>query len=270
VAQALIIGKHKGTNDHMHSLFLLGGGGRPDSLVDTYGRFLEAATTPEGCRIAMVIAEVGGSFDEDFQAYADLFLAAGAASTMLNGVRVSPTAPLRKEHLALLQPTGVFVCGGVTPTYRESLCVDRAWLIYLSERDIVFGGVSAGAAIASEQAIVGGWRAERDRQARQILFQGASEGRDLLDVRPGLGLVPFAVDVHASQWGTLTRLIHAVELGLVRQGLAIDEDTMLHVQTGQSTVYGNGHVYAVTAGADGNITVAIHTAGAEIRLHDSR
>ena len=37
-------------------------------------------------------------------------------------------------------------------------------------------------------------------------------GEDLDDVvpRPGLGLVGFAVDVHAAQWGTVGRLVHAV------------------------------------------------------------
>lgn len=248
----------------MHSIFLLGGGGSSDSVIDTYGRFIEAATTSEGCRIALVIAEESGTFDVDFQAYDDIFRAAGAAPTALNGVRVSPTAPLRPEHLALLQPTAVFVCGGLTPSYQEALCVDRGWLDYVAERALVFGGVSAGAAIAAEQAIIGGWRAERGQQTRQILFQGASEGRDLLDVRPGLGLVPYAIDVHASQWGTLTRLIHAVELGLVQRGLAIDEDTMLHIQDGHAVVYGSGHIYSVTASDNGPVVVAIHTNGAEI------
>lgn len=36
-----------------------------------------------------------------------------------------------------------------------------------------------------------------------MLFEGASEGLDVLSVRPGLGVVEGAVDVHASQWGTL-------------------------------------------------------------------
>lgn len=37
-------------------------------------------------------------------------------------------------------------------------------------------------------------------------------------MRPGLGLVPFAVDVHASQHGTPTRLMHAIDAGLVQEG----------------------------------------------------
>ena len=62
-----------------------------------------------------------------------------------------------------------------------------------------------------------------------VCGEEAGEDLDLVQPRPGLGLVPFAVDVHATQWGTLTRLIHAVALGLVAEGVAIDEGTCLEV-----------------------------------------
>jgi cyanophycinase len=61
----------------------------------------------------------------------------------------------------------------------------------------------------------------------------------------GLGLVPFAIEVHTSQMGTLTRLIHAVDLGLVPEGWAIDENTVLQVDDQQFSIYGQGHVYRV-------------------------
>ena len=200
----------------MRRIFLLGGGGTtPDGRMETYGRFVEAASTPQGCRITLVIADEAATFDEAFEAYADIFRSVGATQPMLAGISVAPTAPLTRAQLLALEPTAVFVCGGLTPRYQEALCVDRSWLDYLVERNIVYGGVSAGAAIAAERALVGGWRVQRGERVRQVLFQGASEGCDLLDTRQGLGLVPSTVDVHASQWGTLTRLIHAVALGLV-------------------------------------------------------
>ena len=57
--------------------------------------------------------------------------------------------------------------------------------------------------------------------------------------------MPFAVDVHGSQWGTLTRVIHAIEQGLVTTGWAIDEDTMLHVTSDCISVSGLGQAYHV-------------------------
>lgn len=95
----------------MHSLFLLGGGGSPDGLAETYGRFVDAATTPEGCRIALVIAEESGTF------------------------AIGTSGPASADSsLYLWWPHA---------DYQESLCVDRAWLDYLAERSLVFGGVSA-------------------------------------------------------------------------------------------------------------------------------
>ena len=79
-------------------------------------------------------------------------------------------------------------------------------------------------------------------------------------VRPGLGLVPFTVDVHASQMGTLTRLIHAVELGLVPEGWAIDENTMLVVNGRSHQIVGQGHGYHVQRIGDSGVTVSIHVA----------
>ena len=80
-------------------------------------------------------------------------------------------------------------------------------------------GSRPGAAIAGRWAIVGGWR----RGDREICAEEAGEDLEQLTVLDGLGLVPFAVDVHATQWGTLTRLAHAVRGRLAPEGWAVDE-----------------------------------------------
>lgn len=86
---------------------------------------------------------------------------------------------------------------------------------------------------------------------RPMLFEGASEGLDILSVRLGLEVVEGAVDVHASQWGTLLRLIHAVDLGLAPAGWAIDENTALVLGQGEPRIVGVGHVYRVERNAEG-------------------
>jgi cyanophycinase len=79
----------------------------------------------------------------------------------------------------------------------------------------------------------------------------------------GLGLVPFSVDVHAAQWGTLGRLCAAVSAGLVPSGVAVDEDTAVVVQAGSATVSGRGAAHVVTP-ADGGVTVRSVTAGGSL------
>jgi cyanophycinase len=91
-----------------------------------------------------------------------------------------------------------------------------------------------------------------------------SEELDLVDVRAGLALVPFAVDVHASQWGTLTRLLHTVDQGCAAEGWAIDEDTMIQVDTNGIQVHGLGHAYRVQRASTGSLDIAIFRSGAQI------
>ena len=143
---------------------------------------------------------------------------------------------------------GVFVGGGATPDYQEALAGWRA------PADLPFAGFSAGAAVAAARAIVGGWRLD----GRDVCAEEAGEDLEELAVRDGLGLVPFAVDVHATQWGTLTRLVHAVGAGLVEEGWAIDEGTVLVVHDGAVRVEGLGSAYGV-ARRDGGVAVSVQS-----------
>jgi cyanophycinase len=242
------------------SVFLIGGGGDYEGRAETYGRFLQAATTNGRCSLALVVAaDDPGEAQATYNATLAIFAALGAGTGEIAGIYLSSNIKLTADHLATADPTGVFVCGGLTPLYQRVLCVDRSWLDYVEAREITFGGVSAGAAIAATNAIVGGWQAQRGGHVRSILYQGAGEGLDLLDVRPGLGLVPFTVEIHASQWGTLTRLLHAIDLGLVTDGWAIDEDTLLQVDTTGLQVHGSGQVYHVRRPHQGPAQVSIYS-----------
>ena len=93
--------------------------------------------------------------------------------------------------------------------------------------------------LASSSSAAGA-RTIRCARDREVCAEEAGEDLDELAVRDGLGLVPFAVDVHVTQWGTLTRLVHAVGAGLVDEGWAIDEGTVLVVEDGSIRVEGLG------------------------------
>ncbi len=159
---------------------------------------------------------------------------------------ISPEMPLQPADLEGI--AGLFVGGGLTPAYRDAIVPSAT--VAIQERvagGMPYGGFSAGAAIAPEHAIVGGWKLGD----LVVCAEETSEDEEEFALRDGLGLIPFAIDVHASQWGTATRLMHAVRAGLVTEGIAIDEDTMLEVNGDDAKVHGLGSVYRVRRGGQG-------------------
>jgi cyanophycinase len=86
-----------------------------------------------------------------------------------------------------------------------------------------------------------------------------SEGLDEVTLAPGIGLVDVAIDAHAAQWGTVSRLVAAVEAGLIEGGLAIDERTALVVSDGGLGIAGDGSIWRVLPGETG---VVVSTMGA--------
>jgi cyanophycinase len=159
----------------------------------------------------------------------------------LEGAAVRCTSAPGPEDLENV--AGVYVAGGETPAYWSVVCA-TPFGAALREWDGVYAGFSAGAAVASGAALVGGWRVN----GLDVCDSDFSEGLEEVEVRSGLGLVPFTVDVHASQWGTLTRLAHAVAAGLVATGVAIDEHTCVEVRGSELKLHGWGGAYRVGLG----------------------
>ena len=178
----------------------------------------------------------------------DLLTASGVQDVRV--LRIADERPPTASDLAGF--AGVYVAGGLTPLYARLLAPLRgAW------PDGVYGGFSAGAAVAAPDALVGGWRLD----GREVAPEDAAEDLDELTVASGLGLVPFGVEVHATQWGTLARAVHAVASGRVAEVWALDEGTGLHVRDGRVlSVRGAGHAYRVTR-ADAGVRVEPCPAG---------
>ncbi|TLN00285.1 hypothetical protein FDZ74_16795 [bacterium] len=169
--------------------------------------------------------------------------------------------PWDAQALAALEPSGVCVCSDSAPLCQQVLCADPGWVAWLQENNLPYCGVSAGAAVAGNRAVVGGWRVTVDGEEHPFYASPTSEGIDELEVRPGLGLVPFAVACQVGQRSTLTRLIHAVAMELVGEGWAIDEDTLLEV--GARGVYTNGlgHTYRLQIHHMGRVEVSLFRNG---------
>lgn len=227
----------------MSGAFLIGGGRDPRGVADSHRPFAEAAGDGP---VACLVVDEGDGIDAD--RWVGGLRAAGAADVQV--VALSASRPVRAADVA--GAAAVYVAGGLTPLYRRLLVDDAepGWL----PPGVPYGGFSAGAAVAATAAIVGGWR------IGDLVVCAEEASEDLGQVRPepGLGLVPFAVDVHATAWGTLTRLVHAVAAGLAPEGWAIDEHTCLTVDgSGEITVQGHGCAYRVARAGDGAVNVTV-------------
>jgi len=156
---------------------------------------------------------------------------------------------------ALTDIDGLLIGGGLTPAYLDAVTPIVDEIRLLVGDGLPYLGFSAGAMIAADAAIIGGWRIGEI----EVCSEDASEDLDDVTVVEGLGLVDLAIDVHAAQWGTLSRLVAATEAGLVDGGLAIDEFTALIVEDDGLRVVGRGSVWQVTNHDDG---VLVSTIGA--------
>lgn len=229
------------------NIFLIGGGWTADAYPRSYGPFVQAVAAGRRTHIACVLLDTP---DRDDRLGMVQFAFNAAGTTDVYPIFVSPERPLQRDDVE--DATGIFVAGGHTPTYYDAIVPSASgWMRELVESGIPYAGNSAGAMIAPEQAIVGGWKLMLGDQQVEICSEDVSEEVDELDVRPGLGLVPFSIDPHAAQFGTPTRLLHAINAGRIDIGWAIDEDTVLILRDGNVSVAGHGVAWHMRRAGDG-------------------
>ncbi|GAB3533429.1 hypothetical protein GCM10027403_07380 [Arthrobacter tecti] len=234
------------------SIFLVGGG--PDTTTDeaVYESFLEEARGCAGLkdrtpRVAVVLFDHEGSGPHFLPVYGE----------PLHGCEVLPVYARHQERVAptvFADVDGIVVGGGPTPEYHTALS-DVAKAIRSAVREgTPYLGFSAGAMIAAEKAVIGGYRLD----GVAVCPAEWSEGLDEVTLQSGLGLVPFTVDVHCAQAGTLSRAVAAVESGEAVLVYAIDENTALVTDaTGNSDplVLGDGRLWCVRAAGSGGASV---------------
>ena len=234
----------------MGSVFLMGGGWDAAVLGRHLGAFL-AAAGPDPDVACLVVDEGAGHGQGEATRWSAALTAAGPCRPRPVLVPVGGVL----DPGALHGVDALLVCGGLTPAYAAALSPVAAELrAWLSTRP--YAGFSAGAAVAAQRALVGGWR----HNSRPVCPEDAAEDLDEVSVVDGLGLVPHVVEVHCAQWGTLGRLLVATQGSQDRQGpkgtqvlgVGLDENTMLTVTATGTTVSGTGHAWVVRA--DGSVT----------------
>lgn len=234
------------------AIHLVGGGWSDTAAAAVFGGFLRECASRGGGRPKVGLLLMGDDEEalEYHQRYVRALDLAGEPHELVI-TRVpegSPGGPDAVEEL-----DGLFVGGGPTPEYHASLAPLYARITELVGEGLPYLGFSAGAAIAARRAVIGGWRIG----GVAVTPEDNNEGLDEVTVVDGIGLVDLAVDVHACQWGTLSRLVGAVETGLVTEGLAVDESTVLIVDGSTWEVRGEGRVRRVVRRDDGVLVSAV-------------
>lgn len=255
------------------STHLIGGGWDEQAAAEIYGPFLsEAEAAPT---VACLVFDGSGGPNKPsgpggpdgssdgagvFARFEAVLRAVDPSCTPVPVV-VSPGGGF--DPSALDGADALLVCDGPAPAFHDALVDVLDALTLRVLRGLPYAGVSAGAALAAEHAVLGG----RLSDGVPVCPDGAAEGMAEVDVRPGLGLLPGAVETHAAQRGTLSRLVEVVARGLSRQGVALDENTLLTVDGGRARVSGAGRVHLVRAGTvPGDTVVRSHRAGEEFFL----
>lgn len=227
------------------TIFLVGGG--PDTLSAplVWKQFLlevedRAATKKREPTIVVVLFDREGSAQHFLPAYASPI----SANLTCHVVPVKVRTGELVEASVFVGADGIVVGGGPTPEYHRGLQETSSTILDAVSDGVPYLGFSAGAMIAASDALIGGYLIE----GREVCTEEWADGLKDVTIVPGFGLVPFTVDVHASQAGTLGRAVSTVHGQFVNEAVAIDEDTALVVQpVGQHSmrVIGRGNAWVI-------------------------
>jgi cyanophycinase len=236
------------------SVHLVGGGWQEEPDGVAYAEFVREAAARasdsgrETPRVAVIAIREDG--DEHAAKLVAAIAPAGPVDAHVTAVREGRRVP----QDAFADVDGIVIGGGLTPAYRDALEPHFDTIRGLVGEGVPYLGFSAGSAIAAANALVGGWLIG----GVQIAPEDVAEELEDVTVLPGIGLVDVSVDVHVAQWGALSRLVAAVEAGLVDAGVGIDENTALIAGNGALRVAGAGSVWRVTTSEHG---VVVSTMG---------
>lgn len=232
------------------SIHLIGGGRTASWRSTLYGPFVTEAVRhrslrsdhPAGAPRIAVVVVVDDPATEGESAVGWFAEALGTPVVEVVPYVLAVGAALPAGALSGLD--GLLIGGGLTPAYHRALSPRTAEIATLVAGGAPYLGFSAGAMIASDRALIGGWRLED----RVVCTEDNAEDLDQLTVQNGLGLVPFGVDVHLAQWGNLSRLVAATGAGLLAGtstgvGVGIDEDTAVIWDGSGPRVLGAGRAW---------------------------
>lgn len=240
------------------SVHLIGGGATTVADAALYAPFVaEAARRAAGAgrdRPTIAVISLHPEAQDKAAALGELLVEAGTGTAI--EVRLTAGSPDQPIGLgAIADVDGIAVGGGIVEEVRAGLEPVFGELRRQVIAGVPYLGVSAGAMVAAEGSLGGGSRIGGVVVSPEEPGEPGAE----LEIETGIGLVDVAVEVHVAQRGMLSRLVAAVESGLIAGGLGIDERTALIVGEGALRVEGTGSVWRVLPTEGG---VLVSTIGA--------
>lgn len=228
------------------SVHLIGGGATTSADAALHAPFVaEAAARASAAgrsRPRIAVISLHPESEEKAAALAELLTSASDG----DGIEVHATAGRPGEPVALTaiaDVDGIAVGGGFVEDVRAGLEPLFGELRRQVADGVPYLGVSAGAMVAAEGSLGSGTRIGGVQVAPE---DPDDEDEPLeLEIESGIGLIDVAIEVHVAQRGMLSRLVAAVESGLIAGGLGIDERTALIVGDGRLGSAGKGSVWRV-------------------------
>jgi cyanophycinase len=236
------------------SVHLVGGGATTSADAALHTPFVTEAVQRAAAvgrtRPRIAVISLHPDAEEKAPALAELLAEAGGRQVFdahLTAGRSGEPIPID----AITDVDGIAVGGGVVEDVRAGLEPIFDEVRRLVADGVPYLGISAGAMIAADGSLGGGSRIG----GVVVCPEDPDEPGAELEVSAGIGLVDVSVDAHVAQRGTLSRLVAAVEAGLVSGALGIDERTALIVGEGRLRVEGAGSVWRVLP-VDGGVLVS--------------
>lgn len=250
------------------------GGGRDLELAETvYGPFVAqtrvraARAGRANPRIAVVIVAEQAALEPAVDWFRQALARSGEIAVEPATAAEDQEDPLRLIDGSTPDATffedldGLLVGGGLPPAYHRVLQPHADAIRAAVRGGVPYAGFSAGAMIAPQRALLGGWRLG----STAVTHEDNAEDLDQVTVVDGLGLISSTVEVHTSQWGTLSRLVATVAAGLATSGIAVDENTVVILDPGtdgsvraggaSGRVLGTGQAWFLTADEGRSVTV---------------
>jgi cyanophycinase-like exopeptidase len=238
------------------SVHLIGGGATTSADAALYTPFVAEAVARAGragrARPRLAVISLHPEAAEKAAALGELLTEAGSGQS----IDLHLTAGKAGEPIgldAIADVDGIAVGGGNVETVRAGLEPVFDEVRRMVGDGVPYLGVSAGAMIAAEGSFGSGSRIG----GVVVSPEDPDEPGEELAIEAGIGLVDVTIEVHVAQRGMLSRLVAAVESGLVAGGLGIDERTALIVGDGALRVEGAGSVWRVIPAEGGVLVSAI-------------
>ena len=239
-------------------------GDMADTFAEITAPFVAAAGSADGDGSIALLMQGGREAKRYLPAYLAP-LGGGGTTTVIpvysppDGASLTATA-----RATIAAASGIFMAGGHVPSYHRAF-VDAPVGETIRERvaaGVPFGGVSAGALLATATAVLTGDRAADEDGGHRLLAIEFDQTGGPLGFGDGLGLIVDAlVEPHFTGFGGFPRLLAAMTATGTTSGLGIDEAAGVTIAGDELTVTGAGLVYLLRRTGPGSATVDMLTPG---------